>query len=1152
MPNSSQGYAQLLKRQPGLAFLLAAQALSVFNDNAYKTILIFYALDHVSSPAELAWAIPMAYALLVLPYILFSSYAGQIADRFSKRNVIVTMKGLEVLLMTLATVAIFSGHIGAMMAVLFIEGMHSTFLSPAKEGILPQMLPDSDLSRANGLMQLTVYSMIVAGPVAAGFLVPAFRATPYVPAAFLIVVALGSFALSLGISRVPPCDHEDSFHWNAPEEFWRNFTEIRASRPLLLTVLGIAYYWMVGAIYLMNVYHYGPELLHLDERGVAYLNACLSIGIGLGAVIAGRLSGDQVELGLPPIGSIGLGLFAICLFFAKNSFPQALVGHSLLGISSGFFIVPLEAFLQQRAGDQSKGRVIAASNVLTFTAVVAGAGILWLLSGPLGLRPDQVLLVIGLASFAATAYILTILPDFAVRLALWLITHTFYRIDVRGIENLPKRGGALLVCNHISFVDPFLIGACTQRFIRYLMYRQFYETRGVHGLAKLMGAIPVSETDPPRQIVESLRTAQQRLKDGDLVCIFAEGAITRTGNMLAFRHGFQRIMKGVDAPIIPIHLDRVWGSIFSYSHGRFFFKWPRQIPYPVTVTIGQPLPATADAFQVRQAIMALSAEAFARRDASQRPLPDLFIDTAKRNWRRLAIADTLGRTLSFGRTLVGAMIFRRLVEKHCRDEKIIGVLLPPTAPTALLNVGISMSGRVPVNLNYTVSVESLTIALERAGIKTIFTSEKLLERSGIEKRPGMVMIDDLAKEVSGLAKLLTLVAARVTPKVILRRWLVPSYVKLDSLATIIFSSGSTGVPKGVMLSHRNVVSNLEGMQQALNVDRNDGLLGVLPFFHSFGFTVGLWLPLVSGFRVAYHTNPLEARKCGEIARKYGLTLLIGTPTFVWEYVRRCPPEDFRWLRVAFVGAEKLKPELAGKFQEKFGIPLFEGYGATELSPVVAVETPGYQGRRHNQPGAKRGTVGHPIPGVAARIVNPETFETLGADHEGMLLIKGPNVMMGYLGEPEKTRDVIRDGWYVTGDIGRLDEDGFITITDRLSRFSKIGGEMVPHLRVEDALHQALGAAEPKCVVTSVPDEQKGEKLVVLHTELSVPVEELLKRLREADLPKLWLPRKENFFRIDMLPILGTGKLDLKLVKDTARRLATAVPAVTPSTGQASA
>ena len=386
----------------------------------------------------------------------------------------------------------------------------------------------------------------------------------------------------------------------------------------------------------------------------------------------------------------------------------------------------------------------------------------------------------------------------------------------------------------------------------------------------------------------------------------------------------------------------------------------------------------------------------------------------------------------------------------------------------------------------------------------------------------------------------------------LRRWLLSPDLKLDGLATIIFSSGSTGVPKGVMLSHRNIVSNIEGMQQALNVDRNDGLLGVLPFFHSFGFSVGLWLPLVAGFGVAYHTNPLEARKCGEMCRKYGLTLLIGTPTFVWEYVRSSSPRiSARCEWPCGRGKEEARARQHA-FQEKFGMPLFEGYGATELSPVVAVETPGYQGRRHKQPGSKRGTVGYPIPGVAARIVNPETFPPLGVDQEGMLLIKGPNVMMGYIGEPEKTREVMRDGWYVTGDIARLDQDGFITITDRLSRFSKIGGEMVPHLRVEEALHQALGNAEPTFVVTSVPDEQKGEKLVVLHTELRVAIDDVLKRLREGDLPKLWLPRKENFFRIDALPILGTGKLDLKSVKDTAKRLATPLPTATVPAGQGSA
>lgn len=1145
VPTSSRGYADLLK-QRGFACLIAAQALGVFNDNAYKTVLSLFIVAGVT-PAERSWMLPACGALLVLPYILFSSYAGQVADRLSKRRVIIIMKALEIALMTLGALAIFSGHIPAMLAVLFLEGTHSTFLGPAKEGILPEMLADEDLSRANGLLQLTIYTMIVLGPVAAGFLLSFFPSSPHIPVALLVGVALAGFALSLGITRVPPCGYRESFRWDAVSEFRRNLREIRSSRALFLTVLGIAYFWLLGAVYLLNVFVYGHELLHLNDRYLSLLNACISIGIGLGAALAGKLSGDQVELGLVPIGSIGLGIFGIDLFFASHSFAHALAGHFLLGIFGGMFIVPLDAFVQQRAGQQSKGRVLAASNTLTFTGVFIGSGLLWLLSGPLKLRPDQVLLVMGVASFAATAYILTLLPDFMIRLCLWLLTHTFYRIRVRGRENLPKRGPALLVCNHISFADPFLIGACTQRFIRFMMYRRFYETPGIHWLAKLMGAIPISEADPPRKMVHSLREALAQLREGDLVCIFAEGAVTRTGNLLRFRRSFERIRRGMSVPVIPIHLDRVWGSIFSYERGRFFFKWPRRIPYPVTVSFGAPLPPEATSFDVRQAVMKLGAEAFAPRDARQHPLPDIFLDTARRNWGRFAMADSSGRELNFGRALVGAMLFRRSILQRCRDQKMVGVLLPPSVPTALLNLGISMAGRVPINLNYTASREALAAAVERCELRTIFTSEKLVERFSIQKFPGMVMIEDIVKGFSGKAKLAHTLAARLLPRYVLRRWLLPRDVGLDSLAAVIFSSGSTGIPKGVMLSHRNIVSNIEGVQQAINVNRNDCLLGVLPFFHVFGFTVGLWLPAVSGFGAVYHTNPLEARKIGELCRKYRVTLVISTPTFVWEYVRRCAPEDFASLRVAIVGAEKMKPELAQAFKEKFGLDLYQGYGCTELSPVVSVETSGYSGRDQKQAASKPGTVGLPIPGVAVRTVSPETFETLGPDQPGMLLVKGPGVMMGYLGEPEKTRQVIwEDGWYITGDIARLDHDGFITITDRQTRFSKIGGEMVPHVQVEDTLQKVLGTPEQKLVVTSVEDSQKGEKLVVLHTELGVSVEELLKRLRDSDLPRLWLPRKENFFFVQALPILGSGKLDLRATKETAKRLASAVP---PASGE---
>jgi acyl-[acyl-carrier-protein]-phospholipid O-acyltransferase/long-chain-fatty-acid--[acyl-carrier-protein] ligase len=1138
----SPGYSEVLKDR-GFVYLLAAQALAVFDDNTFKQLLMLFVTSSVPAIATRNLYISLGTALYVLPYIVFSSYAGQVADHFSKRRVIIFMKVVEAALLSVAVLAMYVGHIIAMLAVLFLLGIHACFLDPAKEGILPQIFPEESLSRANGLMQLTVYTMIVSGPVAAGLLLDAFSGRPYIPVAMLVGTALLGLLVATGINRVAAIAEGEKFRVNAIREFRRDFREIRSSLPLYRTVLAIAFFWSLGAVYLQNVIGYGRDLLHLNNAGISYLTASVSIGVGVGAFVAGKLSGEQVELGLVPMGSIGLGVCGVFLYFVHQAVIPVFIGHFLLGFAGGIFIIPLQAYLQAHAGEHSKGRIIATSNVLTFTGVFLGAGLFAFLSGPCRMQANQILLVMAVISFGATWHILTVLPDFLIRLCFFLLTHTFYRIEIRGGENLPHRGPALLVCNHTSFIDPFLIGACTPRFIRFLMYRQFYETRGVDGFVKLMGAIPISEADKPREMVESIHAAQARLREGELVCIFAEGAITRTGNLLRFHRGFERITRGLDVPIIPVHLDRVWGSIFSFERGRFFFKWPRRIPYRVTVSFGEALPGKTTAFDVRQSVMALSAGAFARREVSQRPLPELYLDSARRNWRRFAMADSSGRKLTFGEALTGSLLFRREIVKLNKDQQMIGVLLPPSVPAALLNFGVSLAGRVPVNLNYTASKQAMEVAIERAGLKTIYTTEKLLSKLGIEKQSGMVMMEDIAARFSKFDKITWAVIARVFPTSWLRRWLIPPEAKLDSLATVIFSSGSTGMPKGVMLSHRNIVSNLEGVQQAINVNRTDCVLGVLPFFHSFGFSIGLWLPAISGFGVAYHSNPLEARKIGELCRKYQVTLMMSTPTFVWEYVRRCDAEDFATLRVAFVGAEKMKPELADAFREKFQQDLLQGYGCTELSPVVSVEGPGYRDERAAQMGSKRGTVGHPIPGVAVRIVNPETFETLGCGQEGMLLVKGPSVMQGYLQEPEKTRQVMwEDGWYITGDIAQLDEDGFIQITDRLSRFSKIAGEMVSHVQVEDALHKALGSQEPRMVVTAVSDDQKGERFVVIHTELGLSVDDLLKRMKDSGLPKLWVPRKECFFPVQALPFLGSGKLDLRQVKELARTFAAQPPA----------
>ena len=612
---ASRGYWGVLKHR-GFVYLLAAQALAVFDDNTFKQLLVLSVTSCLVSLGTRNLVISLGTALYVLPYIVFSSYAGQVADRFSKRRVIICLKILEASLLVLATIAMAVGQVAAMLAVLFLLGIHACFLDPAKEGLLPQIFPESDLSRANGLMQLTVYTMIVSGPVAAGLLLDAFLSQPYVPVSLLVGTALLGLAAATGISRVPAIAAGEKFRGNAVDEFRCDLKEIRASRPLFQTVLAIACFWFLGAVYLQNVIGYGRDLLHLSNTGISALTASVSIGVGLGAFVAGKLSGDRVELGLVPIGSMGLGVFGVFLFFAYHSFAQVFIGHFLLGFSGGIFIIPLQSYLQAHAGERSKGRVIAASNVLTFTAVFLGAGVFEFLSGPCHMPANRILLVMAVISFGATWHILTILPDFMIRLSLFLLTHTLFRIEVRGADNLPRRGPALLVGSHTSFVDPFFIAACTERLIRFLMPRRFYETPGIHWLAKLMGAIPVSEGDTPGEMEAALRGAQDRLREAGLVCIFAEGAITRTANPLPFHLGLERLTRGLTVPIIPVHLDRVWGSTFSFERGHLFFKLPRRIPYRVRVSFGSPLGGEAKAFQVRQAVISLSQEAFSRRDTT--------------------------------------------------------------------------------------------------------------------------------------------------------------------------------------------------------------------------------------------------------------------------------------------------------------------------------------------------------------------------------------------------------------------------------------------------------------------------------------------------------------------------------------------------------
>jgi len=1142
----------------GFWSLIVTQFQGAFSDNALKTLVTFIALAAATTSRQRNAVVPLLGLLFSLPFILFSMAGGHLADRFSKRRVTIGVKVFEILLMLFAVAALWLKHVPLAMAAVCGMGVHSAFFGPSKYGLLPELLPEKRLSWGNGILELGTFTAIITGIAVGGLLYTKFIGRQQYAALVFLALAGGGLVCSLGLPKLPAANPTKKFHPNCLADLCRQVRDIRRDRVLWLALLGNVYFSFVGLLLLNNVTMFGMDTLKIGEAGTSYLQVALALGIGLGSFAAGYLSGGKIEYGLVPLGAVGLTVFSATLALPSLTYASAFAHLALLGFFGGFFIVPVAAIMQHRPAAGQKGAVLAAGNLLSFVGIALASGVFWLLTDVAGCSTRQVFLVSSVLTAGATVYVVWLLPDSLLRLLLWMLTHSLYRIKVVGRDNIPEKGGALFVCNHVSFVDALLIQAATDRPLRCIMFKDIYEHPLVKPFAQIARHIPISAQLHPREMIHALRVASDAIRNGEVVVIFAEGQITRIGQLLPFRRGFERIMKDVDAPIIPICLDGVWGSIFSFEKGRFLWKVPRYFPYPVTVSFGQPLPANATPFAVRQAVQDLDVEAWNTRRKLLWPLHRAFIRKAQHHRWRFFMADGSTPRLNFGRALTSTIFFARRLRQHWQGQEMVGILLPPSVGGALVNYAALMSGKVPVNLNYTANAEILASCARQCQLQTVITSKLVIEKLKLTVPGKLIYIEDVVAKPGLGEKLTALAMSWLLPPKTLERALssgrsgVPAatgqclpaesrrgrrssrrVAMLDDLATVIFSSGSTGDPKGVMLTHWNIRSNVEQLGQTFALKGRDRILGILPFFHSFGFTGTLMAPAVLGCGVIYHVSPLDAKVVGALVQHYGVTFLAATPTFLQMYLRSCEPEQFGSLQFVVTAAEKLPERLAQAFEDKFGIRPLEGYGCTECSPAIAVNTHDFRAAGFRQVGAKRGHIGHPLPGIAVRIVDPATHAPVPLGTPGLLLVRGPNVMAGYLGQPAKTAAVLRAGWYVTGDVAALDEDGFLTITDRLSRFSKIGGEMVPHIKVEEKLHELAGVTEQCFAVAGVPDEKKGERLVVLHTLPADKLAPVIEKLAGSDLPNLWKPRPDQFCRVDALPVLGTGKLDLRRVKELA-------------------
>lgn len=741
----------------------------------------------------------------------------------------------------------------------------------------------------------------------------------------------------------------------------------------------------------------------------------------------------------------------------------------------------------------------------------------------------------------AIVFILILRPDWTCKLIIQLLRAVrLLTVHIEGKNNIPAKGPAILVANHISFFDAIWIVMCTPRRVRFLVHQDFFRFWLMRLFLRYMGAVQVPGIRRPKAMKDFFLDIRKRLGKGELICFFPEGGISDSGIILQFKTGLTEMLpEGYeDIPVVPIRLGSLWGRIISLDEKhKFRFHAPRRIPIPILVNIGQVMSIKTPPFALRQRISELGAEAELKPFPGEHPLHLTFAIHAKQHPFKPPFKDFESKEVSNFSLLVRAILFSKIIrrldpntEDSARGESHVGVFLPNCTAQAMTLLGVMFADKIPAVLNYTSGRDTIRKAVEKANVKLILTSRAFLIKLNFEPMPEMIMLEDLVKQIDKKEKIITVLQTLLIPTKLLIRMTSPfSHRDVFRTAVVLFSSGSSGMPKAVELSHHNITSDILSFWRILNWKTSDRMIGNLPLFHAFGFTVCFAFPMISGTTTVYLTNPLEAERACRLIRNEKITMMMATPTFLQTYIRKIKPHDFDSLRLVITGAEKLRRDIFDSFLAKTGLVIVEGFGCTELSPIVSINLSRSFFNLGKECGAKN-SVGVALPGIHVKIVDPDTGEELAPGKPGLLMVKGGLVMKGYLGDPEQTAAVLKDGFYNTGDIAYLNEDGYIFITGRLSRFSKIAGEMVPHELVEYSINEVLHTEDRCIAVAGRPDERRGEKLVVFYSIKDLDIAGLIAELRKRNLPNLWIPKAEDFIFVEKIPLLGSGKLDLQKLK----------------------
>jgi len=1120
--------------------LFVTQFLGAVNDNLLKVGLVtLITFRPVTDPTTTKIVVAIATAIFIFPYFLFSATAGQIADRFEKAGLIRLVKLWEVGVMVLAAIGFaFTGDTFVFfeLAVLLFLGIQATFFGPVKYGILPDLLGTEDLMGGNALIEAGTFLAILVGTIAGGLLILLPQGEIIVSGSLFAFAAAG-WAASLFIPRGQPAAPGLRLNANIWGETVAILRFANERRDLKLSILAISWFWLVGAVFLSQFPTYAKDTLGADQQVETLFLAMFSIGIGAGAVLCGRWLRGEISARLAPLGAVGMTLFTIDLFFASERVTgsdgqllnlvgflahpgnwRLLVDLFMIALCGGLFTVPLYALLQARSEESHRSRVVAANNIVNAIFIVV-SGVVSALMLAAHLTVTQIFLVVGILNAVAAVVVMRLIPGVILKTLLAALFRLVYRVEVKGIENYRKAGErVVIVANHLSFLDGPLLAAFLPgrpAFAINTARAQAWWTRPFLGL---FDAVPIDPTKPLATKI-LIRAVEQ----GRRCVIFPEGRITVTGALMKIYEGPGMIADKAKATILPVRIDGPQFTRFSRLKGKLRRRW---FP-PVTITLQEPqviaLPDEIKGRKRRREIGlrlydVMSAMMFETAETQKTLFGALLDARGLHGGARPILEDVERRPLTYGRLIAGSFVLGRRFAQASERGEMMGVLLPNANAAVATFFALQAAGRVPAMLNFSTGARNMLAACRLAGVRTIITSRRFVAAAKLEATLAdlaegrrVLYLEDLRQAIGLGERLRGLIAARFARSVYRRRAPKPS-----DAAVVLFTSGSEGTPKGVVLSHQNILANCQQIAARVDFSPGDIVLNALPLFHSFGLTGGLLLPLVSGVRIFLYPSPLHYRIVPEVAYETNATILFGTDTFLTGYARAGSPYDFYSVRYVFAGAEKVRDETRRQWVEKFGLRILEGYGATETSPVLAINTAMH---------FRAGTVGRLLPGIEWRL-DP----VAGIDEGGRLVVAGPNVMKGYLSTATQGAiDAPPGGWYDTGDIVAVDAEGYVTILGRAKRFAKIAGEMVS-LGAVEGLAASLWP-EHRHAAVALPDQRKGEQVVLLTEAKDATAAAILAQARAQGVAEVMVPRV--VLTVPTLPILATGKPDYPAVRALA-------------------